>query len=605
MTATRLTGAVGALPDGVLTPSQPAGPYGDGTALSVDEEGLGGTSKARAVYSEAVAVAPLIKPEHGRVYTRRWVVEALLDLAGYTADRDLAEVALVEPSVGEGAFLIPVLERLLASVRAHGRSPADLGSALTCFDIHPENVERSRLLASEYLVQNECSPQLSESLATGWIAEADFLLDDQPLEADVVIGNPPYIRIEDLDPTVAAKYRERWPTMVGRADIYVGFFERSLRALKPGGRLGFICADRWMRNRYGAALRDYVSTNFAITDVWTMHDADAFEEQVSAYPAITIMRREPASSTSIVDADGTFGPVGAKELTAIRKRGHDDRPGSGPGYTVHRLRTWFSGPDIWPTGSPDRLALIEYLNENFDTLANPETSTKIGIGVATGADGVFVLNDKALIEADRALPLVMGKDLASGKFQWGQHYLANPWLPDGTLVDLDDYPLLAGYLERSSDQLRQRHTAKKQPHNWHRTIDKVNHELIGREKLLLRDLGSTINPVLEPGGYYPHHNLYFVISDKWDLEVLGGLLLSRIAQAFIEAYCVRMRGGTLRFQSQYLRRIRVPHPDAIDAHTADHLRHAFHDRDAHAATDAAADAYGISLADYGMQTAAP
>lgn len=147
MTATRLTGAVGALPDGVLTPSQPAGPYGDGTALSVDEEGLGGTSKARAVYSEAVAVAPLIKPEHGRVYTRRWVVEALLDLAGYTADRDLAEVALVEPSVGEGAFLIPVLERLLASVRAHGRSPADLGSALTCFDIHPENVERSRLLA--------------------------------------------------------------------------------------------------------------------------------------------------------------------------------------------------------------------------------------------------------------------------------------------------------------------------------------------------------------------------------------------------------------------------------------------------------------------------
>ena len=43
-----------------------------------------------------------------------------------------------------------------------------------------------------------------------------------------------------------------------------------------------------------------------------------------------------------------------------------------------------------------------------------------------------------------------------------------------------------------------------------------------------------INPVLEPGGYYPHHNLYYVVSDTWEMEVLGGILLSRIAQAFIE-----------------------------------------------------------------------
>ena len=57
-----------------------------------------------------------------------------------------------------------------------------------------------------------------------------------------------------------------------------------------------------------------------------------------------------------------------------------------------------------------------------------------------------------------------------------------------------------------------------------------------------------------------HHNLYFIQSGEWDLEVLGGLLMSKVGQFFIESYGVRMRGGYLRFQAQYLRRIRVPAP---------------------------------------------
>lgn len=102
-----------------------------------------------------------------------------------------------------------------------------------------------------------------------------------------------------------------------------------------------------------------------------------------------------------------------------------------------------------------------------------------------------------------------------------------------------------------------------------------------------------INPVLDPGGYYPHHNLYFIVSDTWDVEVLGGLMLSRVAQAFIEAYAVRMRGATLRFQAQYLKRIRVPAPASIHPEVAQSLRAAFRARDTDKATAAAVRAYGI------------
>ena len=79
-----------------------------------------------------------------------------------------------------------------------------------------------------------------------------------------------------------------------------------------------------------------------------------------------------------------------------------------------------------------------------------------------------------------------------------------------------------------------------------------------------------LDPVLDRGETYPHHNLYFIQSDEWDLEVLGGLLMSAVGQFFVESYGVRMRGGYLRFQAQYLRRIRVPSPKALSANSRKH-----------------------------------
>jgi hypothetical protein len=64
--------------------------------------------------------------------------------------------------------------------------------------------------------------------------------------------------------------------------------------------------------------------------------------------------------------------------------------------------------------------------------------------------------------------------------------------------------------------------------------------------------------VYEAGHFYPHHNLYFITSDEWDLQALQAVLRSGIAKLFVSIYSTRMRGGYLRFQAQYLRRIRLP-----------------------------------------------
>jgi hypothetical protein len=161
------------------------------------------------------------------------------------------------------------------------------------------------------------------------------------------------------------------------------------------------------------------------------------------------------------------------------------------------------------------------------------------------------------------------------------------------LVALEDFPHLKAYYERERRRIKNRNVAQRDTRRWYRTIDRVNFDLIERHKLYIPDIKNTIHPVLDEGGTYPHHNLYFVTSDGWDLEVLGALLLSNVGRFFVECYGVRMRGGYLRMQAQYLRRIRVPRPEQISPRQARQLKQAFRARDVKAATKVALDIYNI------------
>lgn len=113
-------------------------------------------------------------------------------------------------------------------------------------------------------------------------------------------------------------------------------------------------------------------------------------------------------------------------------------------------------------------------------------------------------------------------------------------------------------------------------------------------KLLIPDIAGANEVAFDRGEFYPHHNLYFVIGDGWDLEVLGGLLSSRMALFFVWSYAVKMRGGYLRFQAQYLRRIRVPEPGSIPGKLQNGLRDAFRSRDFAAIDELACASYGLS-----------
>lgn len=526
----------------------------------------------------------------GEVFTRKWVVELILDLCGYKPDQDLTNLTAIEPSCGSGAFLAPMAVRVAESARIHGRDIAQAVEAIQARDIHKPHVLRSRAVVREALTRSGVDSNRAAILARRWVRQGDFLLEP-PAEksADFVIGNPPYVRLEAIPSAISNAYRQACPAMGGRADIYVGFYERGLRALRDQGVLGFICADRWMRNAYGARLRELISREWSVEAILSMTEVDAFESEVDAYPAITVLRRASQDrGPLVVDTTPEFDPDDAQRL--IQATQHGKTSVTSERFRAARLSRWTGDPSGWPTGSPRQLAAITKLEAALPPLEDRETGTKVGIGLATGADRIFITQDSDLVEPERTLPLAMVRDIASGKLDWSGHFLLNPWDENG-LVDLREWPALRTYLTRHKPALAKRHTARSG--KWHKTIDRVVNGLYSKEKLYLPDFKGALFPVLDRGESYPHHNLYWITSEKWDLELLGGILLSEVANLFIDSYSVRMRGGYLRFQAQYLRKIRIPNLAEIDRSSAAILRKAFRAHDRVAATAAALPLYGL------------
>ena len=539
-------------------------------------------------------VLPTQSVEHGEVFTRRWVVDLILDLLAYTPDKDLCDVKLVEPACGTGAFLGVVAARISASCRTHHRPIGDAATAVSALDLLDRNVRQSRAVVAKQLVDDGWQPDEARQVAAAWVKQGDYLLRPESAQrADYVVGNPPYIRLEDVPNDRMAAYRSVCSTMGGRADIYVGFYEVAMRSLSPGGRLGFICADRWMRNQYGRGLRQLVTTRFSMDLALVVHDVDAFDDQVSAYPAITVISNRPQGVAVAANTTRAFGASQASDFADWYAKNELESVMT-EAYQAARMSHWFPSEDSWPAATPARLAVLEDLTERFGLLEDDRTGTRVGIGIATGADKVFLTKNADLIESDRLLPMAMVRDTTTGTLNWSETFLVNPWTAQGDLVDLAVYPRLASYFKEHEAALRKRYVAVKQPQRWYKTIDKVDHRLTQRPKLLFPDMKLTIHPVLDEGGLYPHHNLYFIVSDVWDMRVLGGLLLSKVAEAFVEAYAVRMRGGTLRFQAQYLRKIRVPDPASISDSDQAALAEAFDKRDVKAATEAALRVYGLA-----------
>ncbi|MES0090420.1 Eco57I restriction-modification methylase domain-containing protein [Mesorhizobium sp. M0030] len=543
-----------------------------------------------AITAAVGALASASVEQRGAIFTRREVVEFILDLSGYTADKQLCQMRLLEPSFGGGDFLFPAIERLLVSWEKVGRPgiASSLLNAISAVELHAATYQETRAKLLETLREYGFGELDANLLAGNWLVYGDFLLTTIRGGFDFVVGNPPYVRQELIADALMAEYRSRYRTIYDRADLYVPFIERSLSLLSEGGRLGFICADRWMKNRYGGPLREMVAKDFHLKIYVDMVDTPAFHSDVIAYPAITIIERDKPGSTRVAHRP----PIERKALLALSAAlMSSELPDQNSG--VKELHGIAVGAEPWILESSDQLALVRRLEGSFPLLE--EAGCKVGIGVATGADDAYIGRlDELDVEDDRKLPLVMTKDILDGVVKWRGFGVVNPFGSDGRLVELEEFPKLKLHLTARRGQIAGRHVAQKTPANWYRTIDRIYPDIAGRPKLLIPDIKGEAHIVFEDEGLYPHHNLYFIVSEIWNLRALQAVLLSGIARLFVAVYSTKMRGGYLRFQAQYLRRIRIPDWSSVSKELRARLIAAAESKDIEACNQAAFELYGLS-----------
>ena len=488
---------------------------------------------------------------HGLVLTKPLVVDVMLDRIGYIPSTDLSKKVVIEPAAGDGAFAIAIIDRLFESSKNFDFS---FQKALSNVKLYEIDSKMSELLTNR--IQSRLV-ELSVILPKTMIQTTDFLLAES-VPCDIVIGNPPYVRHENIPEKEKSIYRQIFRTFTHRSDLYIAFYEKSLRILNENGILSFICSNRWLKNQYGQNLRELIGLHYALEEIIDIEGTCPFEEDVIAYPAITTIRK------SNKKLKGNYYRI--HHIDDLNKIDHSITPSRTLNTRV--AKNWFS---YISNGNRHEKYLDSIENQGF----------KIGIGVATGSDKVFIRDDfHHIVENELLLPLLISRDLRDNKLNWSGKFILNPFAENGELIDLEQYPKAKKYFYSQRKTLLKRHVSKKNPKKWYKTIDRITTDLTKQDKIILPDISGNTHLFIDQGNYYPHHNLYYITGRSYDkLVLLAAILMSDFVKSQLCELGNKMNGGYPRWQSQNLKKLRVPIIDAIPGNSAKEIVRAYDARD--------------------------
>lgn len=506
----------------------------------------------------------------GAVFTRPEIVAYMMRESMRAGRfRKWSRLRVLEPSCGDGAFVMPIIDALLAE--SPNWNDDSLDGFLSAFDISSQSISNVRCAVRSKLLKAGCPENVACRLLKKWFFCKDFLLHDFDEKFDVVIGNPPYIRFDNLAGDKQKAYKARYKTFSERCDIYVPFFERSLSLLSKRGVLAFICSNRFVRSSYGKRLRRLICDSFHVALYLNMEHTQPFETEVSAYPAIFVIDRRTGHETHSGEVLALDGDALNRYQTGIARS------------RLCKFKKWYDGGEAWVTTDSHERTRMESIACSFPTIEDSGEGTKVGIGVASGADDIYIdpqLN--AEIEDACLLPLVASEDIRSGSIEWNRRYMLNPYdqHDDRRMLDLSMFPKAGAYLSRHAEKLKARYCARKHPEAWYRTLDRINYSTLKASKILLPDIQRGGNVALdEHGEFYPHHNVYWITSKSWNMRALCVILRSAFVTEQVRRVSMQMRGGSIRYQAQNLRNVHIPAWTSLDESDVETLVRLYDEKD--------------------------
>lgn len=418
-------------------------------------------------------------------------------------ERQTEGARLLDPGCGHGAFI----EGVIRWCRRHDVPRPEIVGV----ELDPEKIgeARERLYGEPGIT----------------LIAGDFLTLDLGF-FDFIIGNPPYVPIYGFSEEERSRYRKLFRAARGRLDLYLLFWERSLRLLNPNGRLVFITPEKFAYVESARALREILSS-FQIEEVFFAPE-DTFPGLIT-YPTITtVINRNSCEPTIIETRDGK------RRSPRIPRGGQSWQP------IIH--------------GSVAEIDGVRTLQD---------LTHRVSCGVATGADGVFVHASSALSSGLQRLshPTLAGRELRLGKpLPEPRRRMLVPYDLDGRLLPEENLEALGKYLNQSEirRRLESRTCARRKP--WYAFHETPNLKAILRPKLLSKDVTS--EPFFwidRQGDILPRHSLYYIVPRVTELlEPLADFLNSHTARSWLRAHCHRAANNFLRVQSAILKKLPVP-----------------------------------------------
>lgn len=376
----------------------------------------------------------------------------------------------------------------------------------------------------------------------------------EPGGFDIVVANPPYVRMELIKPQKPV-LRRRFPHVhAERADLYVYFYARAQELLRPHGVAAFISSNKWLRAGYGESLRQHLLDQQAFRLVMDFGDLPVFES-ASAYPCIFLWRKEPRGSTDTLWAN-------VKDLAGCYTEG----------VREHFLRINLSVPaSQFVSGGPRLTATAAAGQQQVMDRAGPRLKNVPGLsiiyGLKTGLNEAFVLTAKErqdLVDEDGSSdevikPLLFGANIRRYCISPAGEYII--YTPHG--LNIEEYPAIARHLSKfrklpvslgkKPRGLDYRATSQK----WFE-LQQAQEAYVPRflgPKVVYPDITREARFAFDDAGYFLETTCFAVANaDYYILAVLN----SASAWWYLTNCVAHIRGGFLRFKAQYLEAIPIP-----------------------------------------------
>ena len=217
------------------------------------------------------------KKAMGQVYTPVPIVKMMLDAIGYSEDSDITDKKIMEPSFGDGAFVVEAVSRLISACKRQGLSPQETS------DVIKRNVYGIEVEEKAY---REAVARLDALLLSHLLPPVDWagnllcgntllLYKDLTRAMDYVVGNPPYVRIHNLD--IETRHALKDFSCTGMTDLYIAFYLMGADMLSSSGRLVYISPNSLFRNASASNLRKFLANQGLVSFLWDFKSSKLFD----------------------------------------------------------------------------------------------------------------------------------------------------------------------------------------------------------------------------------------------------------------------------------------------------------------------------------------